>query len=319
MLTHKRRSIAPLPAETHRESRRGADGRDRAMKPSADGGLLLGMQRAAGNAAVAALLGTPTVQRDDPSPRPATGPIELIFIIRKPNDKFTEGMTEYVKTTLKGHEYREVANVEEMCTAAAQLKAAGVSLSRVRIVGHGQTSVGGVGMTPKGEKTWRYVRPDEVREYMKKPECKSLKTAMAPGAEVEFWGCYLGAIPEAGKAWADLFGAQVKSTTGEVKVGHEDFVVSGVGQIKHSSKVKGKNVEKLFRKWLLARHKMLSATNEAPRLGTDDERFTYMKDLFDRSGGVIRSRVVEDTRTKKRHRPGEQKELDLWETTKPGE
>jgi hypothetical protein len=30
---------------------------------------------------------------------------------------------------------------------------------------------------------------------MKKRECQGLREAMAPKAEVEFWGCYLGGIP----------------------------------------------------------------------------------------------------------------------------
>src|SRR5262249_54348092 len=104
------------------------------------------LQATAGNTAVAGLL-----QRDDTKPAKT---IEIIFIIQKPGDQFIKDMTEYTKTTLKGHEYREVANIDEICAVAAEYAKQGVKFSRVDIVSHGQRNVGGVGMTPKGEKKW---------------------------------------------------------------------------------------------------------------------------------------------------------------------
>lgn len=284
---------------------------------------LLGLQRLAGNSAVASLIGDATVQRDDkpsgqaPNP-PAGKSIELIFIIRKPNDQFTKDMTDYVKTTLKGHEYREVANIEDICAEATKLAAQGITLSKVRIVGHGQTVQGGVGMTPAKEKKWRYVQPAEVKAYMSTPECKGLRGAMAKNAEVEFWGCYLGGLPQAGEAWADLFGKPVRSTKGEIKIGRDEFLISGKQAAKSVKDVPA-GARKQFRKWLLDRYQMLRASGEAPFLKTEDEQVAHMTQLFDSSGGRIRSRVVQEKGSVRVRRPGEEDELDIWETVHPNQ
>ena len=280
----------------------------------------MGLQRLAGNAAVASLIVDPIVQRDETpageAPKPAGGSITLTFIIGRPNDQFTKDMTEYVKTTLKGEQYREVANIEDICDEATKLAAQGVRLARVRIVSHGQTVQGGVGMTPRKEKKWRYVQPAEVKAYMASPECKGLRGAMAKDGQVEFWGCYLGGIPQAGEAWADLFGKPVSSTKGEMKIGKDEFMVSKT-KAAASSKDVPKGAQKQFRKWLLDRYQMLRSTGEAPFLKTEDEQAAHMKDLFDRSGGKIRSRVVQEKGATRVRRPGESDELDIWETVHP--
>jgi hypothetical protein len=283
---------------------------------------LLAYQQLAGNAAVASLVAGGTVQRDDTSPKPSVKPqggaktIDLIFIITKPKDRYTKDMIDYVKNTLKGQEYRVVTNIEDICAEASKLSAQGITLSKVRIVSHGQTVIGGVGMTPAKEKTWRYVKPDEVRAYMKSPGCQGLRGAMAPNAEVEFWGCYLGGLPQAGEAWADLFGKKVRSTKGEMKVGAEDFIVRGKGAAT-SSKDVPKNVEKHFKEWLLKQYKLMASTGEAPALKTEADQITFMKDLFDRSGGKIRSRVIQEKGATRKVRPGESDEVQMWETVDP--
>ncbi len=270
---------------------------------------------------MASLVAAATVQRDETTTdKPVAGAggksIELIFILTKPNDQFTKDMTDYVKNTLKGHAYREVANIEEICAEATKLASQGITLSKVRIVGHGQTNIGGVGMTPAKEKKWRFVQPDEVKAYMKSPECKGLRGAMAKDAEVEFWGCYLGGIPQAGEAWADLFGKQVKSTKGEMKVGGQDFMISKT-QAATSVKDVPKGAQKNFKKWLLRQYKLLRSTGEAPDLKTEAEQIAHMNDLFDRSGGKIRSRVVQQKGQKGVSRPRGPDELQIWETAKP--
>ena len=324
MRIHAHATRPPVPGA----SRPGSAATERSLGPNrapssrAEPGTLLAIQQLAGNAAVASLVGGATVQRDDKPSNPPVKPqggaksIDLIFIITKPNDRYTKDMTDYVKNTLKGQEYRVVTNIEDICAEASKLSAQGITLSKVRIVSHGQTVIGGVGMTPAKEKTWRYVKPDEVRAYMKSPECKGLRGAMAPNAEVEFWGCYLGGLPQAGEAWADLFGKKVRSTKGEMKVGGEDFIVRGKGAAK-SSKDVPKNVQKFFKQWLLKQYKLMASTGEAPALKTEADQITYMKDLFDRSGGKIRSRVIQEKGATRRVRPGESDEVQMWETVDP--
>ena len=38
---------------------------------------------------------------------------------------------------------------------------------------------------------------------------------MAKDALVEFWGCNIGKVQEAGKAWSELFHSEVRATTGK--------------------------------------------------------------------------------------------------------
>jgi hypothetical protein len=255
--------------------------------------------------------GPAVVHREGDQKRKA--PMEIIFIIARPGDEFIKEMTEYTKTTLHGHEYREVANIEEICSVAADLAKQGVTFSRIDIVSHGQTNIGGVGMTPAGEKKWRYVRPDEVLDYAKKPECKALQSAMAPSGEVRFLGCYLGSVPEAGITYSEVFGASVSSTTGQMKVNTRTFDI-GKGRVARSSKDVPKGAQGHFRTWLLDNYKLLQSTGEAPKIEGEDSQASYVTDLFDRSGGKILTRVLEDEHHKT-HRPGEADEMRLWKKT----
>jgi hypothetical protein len=294
-----------LPEEPRRRTRAhvGEDGAARDV---------LALQRAAGNGAVASLL----VQRDDAGGTKRS--MHLTFIVRKDGDVFTKDMKEYVQTTLRGEEFREVDNVEDICAIASDLSKQGITLSGVNIVAHGQTNVGGVGMTPKGEKKWRYVKPDEIEEFSKKADCQALQSAMAPGAEVNFWGCYIGGVPEAGMAWSNLFGTSVGSTTGQMKIERSDFQYKEGKKTKtaKSSKEVPDNAQAFFKKFLLDQYKVMSATGEAPQLKGEDKQVEYMKDLFDRGGGVIRKRAI-DTGGGKMARPGDATELQLWKKAQP--
>jgi hypothetical protein len=247
----------------------------------------------------------------------ATEPTEVIFIVAKPGDQFTKDMTDYVKTTLKGHAYVPVANLEEICTYLSALAAKGGTVSKVSIVSHGQENIGGIGMTPKGEKKWRFVSPDEVKGYASKPECSGLKAAIAKGGSVEIWGCNIGGVQGAPEAWAGLFDAPIRSTGAEMRVFTDTFEYDKK-TITSSAKVpKQKNPQATFRKFLLEKYQLLSATAEIPALKTEDERFVYMKDLFDRSGGVIRSRALTAHGSTTPNRPGSEKEMELWHTFEP--
>jgi hypothetical protein len=76
-------------------------------------------------------------------------------------------------------------------------------------------------------------------------------------------------------------------------------------------------VQEKFTAWLLAQYAVLSASGEAKALKSNDEKLTFMRELFDRSGGVIRSRYVNETGATAKYRPNEQGEADLWESTTP--
>src|SRR5262245_46225727 len=195
------------------------------------GPSLLDLQRFAGNAAVtAALADDVAIQRDDAdakggAPPPAPGVIDVVFVIQRPNDQFTKDLNDYVKSTLKGDVFVPVANLQEICEQASRLTAGGKKLRKIRFASHGQTVTGGVGMTPKGEKTWRYVKPDEIKAYTNSSECKALRSSLAKDADVELWGCYVGSYQDAGQTLADFWGAPLKATKAEMKIGAEEFAV----------------------------------------------------------------------------------------------
>ena len=276
-------------------------------------GLLL-LQKQAGNRAASALLKSIAVQRQ-PGPKSTKAggaTADVIFVIGKPGDKFIKDVKDYIGTTLSGA-FVEVNNIDDICKHVAGLQANGTKLKSIRIVSHGQTDIGGVGMTPAGEKKWRFVTPSEVSKHADRAECKALKTALAPGGSVEFWGCNLGSVPGAGEAWAKLFNAPVRSTFGDMKIGVFEFP-----GLKASKNVpKDKKSQARFRTTLLGWYKTLSSTGEVPALKTEDEQFAYMKNLFDKSNGVIRSRAVTRKSDSQVFRPGDAKEDEMWHTADP--
>ncbi|HEY8801765.1 MAG TPA: hypothetical protein VIN00_01695 [Candidatus Dormibacteraeota bacterium] len=275
--------------------------------------VVLGLQRRVGNAAVVALL-----QRDAQKVDKKTSePIEVIFIIAKPGDQFTKDMTDYVKTTLKGHTFVPVANLEDICTYLSALAAKGGTVSKVSIVSHGQENLGGMGMTPAGEKKWRFVPPDEVKAYASKPACKGIKAAMAKGGSVEIWGCNIGGVPGAAEAYAGLFDAPIRSTGAEMRVATDLFTYRSQTITSSAQVPKMKNPQASFRQFLLEKYAILSATGEIAALNTQDEQFDYMKDLFDRSKGALRSRVLTRHGSKTPERPGSEKDMELWNISTP--
>jgi hypothetical protein len=274
---------------------------------------LLHLQQRAGNKAVSAALGRLAVQRQpDPKAKPAGATGDVTFVIRKDKDKYIKDVEDYIKTTLSGS-FVEVDNLEDICRHVAGLQRNGTKLRSVRIVSHGQTDIGGVGMTPAGEKTWRFVSPAEVDKFAKSPDCQALKTAMAPGGSVEFWGCNLGSVPGAGEAWARLFNAPVRSSFGEMKIGVFDYP----GLTSSKDVPKDKKAQARFRATLVGWYKTLSTTGEVPVLAAEDAQFEYMKKLFDSSGGKIRSRVVTRKSDNAVFRPGDAKEDEMWHTADP--
>ena len=124
-----------------------------------------------------------------------------------------------------------------------------------------------------------------------------MKTALAPGGTVEFWGCNLGSVLGAGESWARLFNAPVRSTFGDMKIGTFSFP----GTKSSKDVPKDKKAQTRFRTTLLGWYKTLSKTGEVPVLKTEDDQFAHMRKLFDASGGVIRSRVVTRKSDNQRH------------------
>jgi hypothetical protein len=149
--------------------------------------------------------------------------LDVIFILRKRDDRYTEGMTKYVRTTLQGHEYKEIANIEEISAYARELAAKGVKPSEVRIIGHGQTTIGGVGMTPRWREEVAVPVAGRGQGLHHKAGGQGDPRGDGTGRTDRVLGCYVGGIQNAGDAWAGLFNATVRSTKGEMRVGTETF------------------------------------------------------------------------------------------------
>jgi Domain of unknown function (DUF4157) len=268
--------------------------------------------------------------------------VDLIFIIRAPDDQFTNDVTDYVKTVLHGQTFIEVDNLDEIFEYLGHLKARvnvfeviepAIKVRRIRIVAHGSTT-GDVKMTPKGEKNRRWVHPQEVLVYAQSPLAQStIAQVIAPGAQIEFWGCNVGAIPETGEAWSKAFHAEFTATSETFKTGFDDYMrpadrgergeqvpghkgtwISVTNTAEIDSRSKG--LQKSFNAWLTARYAEFVANGDILPIKDQSQRLTYMRELFDRARGKMRHIVVMQKSDKSLVRPGTQRKwLSLWKTT----
>ena len=274
---------------------------------------------------------------------PGTGEgADLIFIIRAPDDQFTNDVTQYVKTVLQSQTYVEVDNLDDIFEYLSRLKARvnvfevlepAIKVRRIRIVAHGSTT-GDVKMTPRGEKQRRWVSPQEVQAYAQNALAQAtIAQVMAPGAQVEFWGCNIGAVPKAGEAWSQVFESEFTATSETFKTGFDEFMrPAGRGEAGETvaghagSWIKVTNTDEIakrskglkisFNKWLLARYAEFIANGDILPIDDKTERLAYMRDLFNRSGGQIRHILIEQKSDQSHIRPGNQKVwLNLWKTT----
>jgi hypothetical protein len=291
-------------------------------RSSAPAAPLLRLQGAMGNRAVAGLLarqpagtrpspsGGRVLQRDSGKP-PAKKERVAAFIIRKDKDRYIQDMRDYLATTRKGLAVYEVDNLDDIAAKVKTLTASGDKFDRILVVSHGQHDIGGLGMKLANGK-WGFARPDEIKKWAEGPHAADLQGGMASGAEVQVLGCYLGAYHEAGEAIAQAFGATSRASHGQEMVGTSGYTANGK-DVTSSADVP-KSLKADFAQWLLKTYAALHDAGEAPSLATDEAKLAYMRDLFDRSKGVIRSLMVEDPNTKQKVAAGSKDGRDLEET-----
>ncbi len=283
---------------------------------------------------------------------PGTGVgLDLIFIIKAHNDPYTSDVTNYVKTVLQGQHYEEVDNLDQIFSRLDNLsRPQGIApiveglkppkgtkpyspkqiVRRIRIVAHGSTT-GGVKMKPAGEKKRRWFTPSEIKSYASKPNNQvTIKRVMTPGAVVEFWGCNIGNVPEAGRAWSSLFGSKFKATTETFKTEHGRYYRPAArgerGQtipnqkgtwirVTRTSDVDKRNrgLQDHFRQWLLQTYGELVQNGDILPIKDQAEQLQYMRDLFDRSDGDIIHIIVMKKSDRSLVRPGDQSSwAKLW-------
>ncbi len=238
----------------------------------------------------------PILARDGSGEAGSAAPVSdtLTFIIRRPDDKFIQDETSYQTTTRHGEQYIEVDNLDDICAQAAAITKNGTQFQHLRIVTHGQSNIGGIGMTPAGENEWRYVPPDEIAKYAGKPGCQALSKLLTGSGDVTFVGCYLGSTPTAGKTLETVFGHPVHSTSRAYHVAFAEFMFHDAKQKKDikANKVADvptdKQTQKQFTAWLKKQYTAMRSAGDAPKLDSEDQQLSFMHDLFDRSGGTLR-------------------------------
>lgn len=265
-----------------------------------------------------------------------TAPPRVIFVLRAPDDAYTQNVIDYVENTL-GEKVVRVDNLDEAADyLASQAKAGGGKVASVRIIGHGSTT-GGIKMTPGGETERRFVSAEELEKMAADKKLKAKASgAMADGATVEFWGCYIGANSRSTQAVSDIFGSDVKAIDETLRTTHDSFArqadkgesgqkakgrsgewveVSSTAEIDDRVKAGNKNLGESFNRWLLTQAKLLEADGDLPPQPDDKARIAAMRDLFDRSAGKIRRLEIKTGKGTTRRSDGK-KWLDHWRTTK---
>jgi hypothetical protein len=149
-------------------------------------------------------------------------------------------------------------------------------------------------------------------------------SVIAQNAIVEFWGCTIGQHFTTLSGLSQATGAEVWAPT--VQTAPQElgrFFVTRTRQegeesraesvyLRHSSDVRPSEQTR-FRDYLLQIYDALAANFEVTTPTADDEqRLIYMRDLFDRSGGIIHVMAL-GTESDVLVRPGEgQAWVDLW-------
>jgi hypothetical protein len=295
--------------------------------------------------------GSPRIQADDnksaqaqkkaddkPADQPAPG-VTITFVMRAPDDAYTQDVTDYVSKTLN-EKVVPVDNIQEAAEYVAKYaKENKTKVGGVRIVGHGSTT-GGIKMTPKGETGRRFVTAQELTDMAADQKVTSIaKDAMAEGATVEFYGCYVGRSEDTGKAVGKIFGnADFKATDSTLRTSHDSFARRAdkgedgqevdtkrgkekVVEVKSSKEIddrvaKGdKSLGDSFDKWLLDKSKQMEADGDLPPQKDDAARLKAMRDVFDRSNGKIKRLEIHTDADESLHR-GDKKWMSKWKTTK---
>ncbi|GAO26888.1 DUF4157 domain-containing protein [Diaphorobacter limosus] len=276
---------------------------------------------------------------DDKPAGQAPAGTRITFVMRAPDDAYTQDVTDYVQNTL-GEKVVVVDNIQEAAEYAAKYaKDNKTKVGEIRIIGHGSTT-GGIKMTPKGEADRRFVTAQELSDMAADQKVASIaKDAMAPGATVEFYGCYVGRSEETGKAVGTIFGgAQFKAIDSTLRTSNERFARRAdkdedgeevntrhgkerVVEVKSSQEIddrvaKGdKALGKTFDKWLLDRARQMEADGDLPPQKDDAARIAAMREVFDRSGGKIK-RLEIHTDKETLHKSDKRKWVRKWKTTK---
>jgi hypothetical protein len=256
------------------------------------------------------IAGSPVIQMDgDPSAQESDQGQVLTVVIRAPDDKYTQNVTDYVRNTLNDQNIIEVDNLQEIFPYLEKIKkSGGPKLKKIRLIAHGST-IGGIKMKLPGKEKREFVNPAELEKMAQDQHLQTIASgAMASDASVEFYGCYVGREPTTEAAISTMFQSEFRSPDEALHTEEATYVwnkktITSSSTIDELAK-KDKKVKPDFEAWLLKEHKQLVAAGDIPDAGTKDEKLAAMRDLFDRSKGQIKQLIIE-TKGGGKVRPGD--------------
>jgi hypothetical protein len=240
-----------------------------------------------------------TMQMDkDPAASDTKEGRVLTVVIRAPDDKYTQNVTDYVRNTLNDPNIIEVDNIQEVFPYLEKIKQSkGPKLKRIRLIAHGST-IGGIKMKLPGKQNREFVNPAELEKMAQDKNLQAIaQGAMESDASVEFYGCYVGGEPTTEAAISTMFQSEFRSPDEALHTEEATFEWNS-NTITSSAKVdelakKDKKVQGKFEDWLLKRHQQLVAAGDIPDAGNKQEKINVMRDLFDRSQGRIKQLIIE--------------------------
>ena len=240
----------------------------------------------------------PVIQRDEPPKGTGEEGRALTVVIRAPDDKYTQNVTDYVRNTLNDKNIIEVDNLQEVFPYLEKIKKSkGPKLKKIRLIAHGST-IGGIKMKLPGKGKREFVNPAELEKMAQDQNLQTIAAgAMEGDATVEFYGCYVGGEPTTEAAISTMFQSEFRSPDEALHTEEATFVwnrktVTSSAAVDEAAK-KDKKAKTQFEDWLLKQHKQLVAAGDIPDAGTKADKIAAMRDLFDRSKGRIKQLIIE--------------------------
>ncbi len=242
--------------------------------------------------------GDRALQRDDAADKKSDEGQVLTVVIRAPDDKYTQNVTDYVRNTLNDKNIIEVDNLQEIFPYLEKIKnAKGPKLKKIRLIAHGST-IGGIKMKMPGKKDREFINPSELEKMAQDKNLQAIAAgAMDTDSTVEFLGCYVGGSETTEASLSTMFQSEFRSPDEALHTEDLTYVwnkktVTSTDTIDKAAE-KDKKAKPQFENWLLKQHQRLVAAGDLPDVGSKDDKIAAMRDLFNRSHGYIKQLIIE--------------------------
>jgi hypothetical protein len=242
-----------------------------------------------------------------------------LFRLAGQSGRYIENARQYILNTL-GVPESDLIWVDSLAHLFASLRAlqGGPRVNRLIIVSHGrEMEYTNVVTADEGQVRQQagWITPDDVSRAAGTPDAQAVRNqVLAPGAIIEFWGCRIGRSTTALGAWGRATlpgqGAEFRATTELMgfDIYNAPEFYRRVGSGDEARRVRITNTDQVpparrdaFRQRLIEIYPQMVANHEIVETTPErsaDQRFEYMRVLFNRSGGEIRTmRLTTETGT----------------------